>query len=102
MQRRTFLAASAAATAFAAMKPALALAAEDNPVSAPWKGPYGGVPAFDKIKVEHFKPAIMAGIESNRAEIKAIAENPAAPNFDNTLRAMQDATLALYRTMGAE
>ena len=97
MQRRTFLAASAAAMTAAAMKPAFALAAEDNPVSAAWKGPYGGVPAFDKIKVEHFKPAIMAGIESNRAELKAIAENPAAPNFDNTLRAMQASGDALTR-----
>ncbi|MDQ0465675.1 peptidyl-dipeptidase Dcp [Caulobacter ginsengisoli] len=89
MKRRTFLAASAAAVTAAAINPSLALAAEDNPLLATWTGPHGGVPPFDKVKVEHFKPAIMKGIELNRADIAAIAANPAPANFDNTLRAMQ-------------
>jgi peptidyl-dipeptidase Dcp len=29
-----------------------------NPITQPWKGPYGGVPAWDKVKVEDFKAAI--------------------------------------------
>lgn len=29
-----------------------------NPLLAGWTGPYGGVPPFDKVKVEHFKPAL--------------------------------------------
>jgi peptidyl-dipeptidase Dcp len=63
----------------------------------PWTGPYGGLPPFDKIKTDLFKPAIVKGIEMNRAEILAIANQSAAPTFDNTLAAMEDAGRALNR-----
>jgi peptidyl-dipeptidase Dcp len=97
LQRRTFLAATAAACTAAALNPNLALAAEDNPLLAAWTGPHGGVPPFDRIKVEHFKPAILKGIELNRADLKAITDNPAPANFDNTLKAMQASGDALTR-----
>ena len=29
-----------------------------NPLMPEWSGPYGGVPPFDRVKVEHFKPAL--------------------------------------------
>src|SRR5271163_2438194 len=64
---------------------------------SPWTGPYGGVPPFDKAKVEDFKPALLAGIEDNRAEIAAIANNPAAPTFDNTIAALEESGRALHR-----
>jgi peptidyl-dipeptidase Dcp len=67
----------------------------ENPVLARWAGPYGGVPAFDKVQVEHFKPALEAAMEQTRKEIAAIADNPAAPTFENTLVAMEDASRAL-------
>ena len=38
-----------------------AVAASANPLLQPWTGPYGGVPAFDKVKVADFKPALRAG-----------------------------------------
>jgi peptidyl-dipeptidase Dcp len=66
-----------------------------NPVLARWSGPYGGVPAFDQVKVEHFKPALEAGMEQTRREIAAIADNPAAPTFENTIAAMEDASRTL-------
>ncbi|WNG37961.1 M3 family metallopeptidase [Archangium violaceum] len=62
-----------------------------NPLLAKWSGPYGGVPAFDQVKVEHFKPALEASIEENRREIAAIANNPDAPTFENTIAALEDA-----------
>ncbi|QRK07444.1 M3 family metallopeptidase [Archangium violaceum] len=62
-----------------------------NPLLARWSGPYGGVPAFDQVKVEHFKPALEASIEENRREIAAIANNPDAPTFENTIVALEDA-----------
>jgi peptidyl-dipeptidase Dcp len=62
----------------------------ENPVMARWTGPHGGVPAFDKVKVEHFKPALEGAMEKSRAEIAAIANNPAAPTFENTIAAMED------------
>ena len=63
----------------------------------PWTGPYGGVPPFDKAKVDDFKPALLAGIEENRAEIAAIADNPAPPTFANTIAALEDSGRALHR-----
>ncbi len=58
---------------------------EKNPLLAEWTGPYGGVPAFDKIKVEHFKPALEAAMAEALAEVDAIASNPEAPTFANTI-----------------
>jgi peptidyl-dipeptidase Dcp len=63
----------------------------DNPLLPRWSGPYGGVPPFDKVKVEHFKPALEAGMAETLKEIDAIANDPAPPTFENTLAAMERA-----------
>lgn len=70
---------------------------QTNPLLAPWTGPYGGYPAFDKVKVADFKPALEAAIAENRAEILAIADNPAAPTFQNTIEALERAGDTLNR-----
>lgn len=72
-----------------------------NPLLESWKGPYGGVPAFDKIKVAHFKPALEKAMEMKQAEIDAIARNPAAPDFKNTILALEKAgeTFARVKTL---
>ncbi|WGM38492.1 Dipeptidyl carboxypeptidase [Caulobacter sp. NIBR1757] len=101
VQRRTFLAASAAAVAAAAVNPAFAK--EGNALLAPWTGPYGGLPAFDKVNVADFKPALEAAMAENMAQIDAITANPAPPSFANTIAALEDAgrTLGrLYRYYG--
>jgi peptidyl-dipeptidase Dcp len=90
VQRRTFLASAAATGVAATLNPSLALAAETNPMLAKWTGPYGGVPAFDKVKISDFKPALEGAMAKNLAEIDAITANPAAPNFDNTIGALED------------
>lgn len=64
-------------------------AAQTNPLLAEWTGPYGGVPPFDKVKVEHFKPALEAAMAENLAEIDKIANNQAAPTFENTIAALE-------------
>lgn len=61
-----------------------------NPFFQSYNTPFN-VPAFDKIKNEHFKPAILEGIKRNEAEINLIANNPDAPTFDNTILAMENA-----------
>ncbi|MGI4761384.1 MAG: M3 family metallopeptidase [Janthinobacterium lividum] len=71
--------------------------ASQAPLLAPWGGPHGGVPAFDKVKVADFKPALEAAMAENLAEIAAIANNPAAPTFDNTIAAMERSGGALDR-----
>lgn len=54
-----------------------------------WTGPYGGLPPWDKVKVEDFKPALEAAMKENLAEIEKIASDPAEPTFANTIEAME-------------
>jgi peptidyl-dipeptidase Dcp len=61
----------------------------DNPLLAEWAGPYGGIPPFDKVKVEHFEPALEAAIEEQLDEIEKIASTPDAPSFENTIAALE-------------
>ena len=69
----------------------------DQPLLAPWGGPHGGVPAFDKVRVADFKPALEAAMAENLVEINAIASSPAAPTFENTIAAMERSGQALTR-----
>ncbi|PYS98598.1 MAG: peptidase M3 [Acidobacteria bacterium] len=64
-------------------------AAPANPLLKKWTGPYGGVPPFDKIKIEDFKPALEEAMIENLAEIDAIAKQKDAPTFENTIVAME-------------
>jgi peptidyl-dipeptidase Dcp len=68
-----------------------------NPLLVPWEGPYGGVPPFDKIKVEQFKPALEAGMTEALAAMDRIAKDPAPPTFANTIAAMEGAGRTLER-----
>jgi peptidyl-dipeptidase Dcp len=71
--------------------------ADDNPLLAPWSGPYGGVPPFDKVKVEHFKPALEASMAENLVEVDRIAADPAPPTFENTIAALEKTGRTLDR-----
>lgn len=70
-----------------------------NPLLEKWTGPFGGVPPFAKVKVELFKPAILAAMDEQRREIDALAKNPASPTFDNTIAAMEDMGRTFDRVM---
>ncbi|HVJ92460.1 MAG TPA: hypothetical protein VM580_21815, partial [Labilithrix sp.] len=61
------------------------------PLLAPWTGAFGGLPPFANVKVEDFKPALEAAMADKRRNIAAIADNPAAPTFDNTIAALENA-----------
>ena len=61
----------------------------NNPLLAPWIGPAGGVPPFDRVCVADFKPALEAAMAENLTEIEAIARNPAPATFDNTIAALE-------------
>ena len=63
----------------------------DNPLLASWEGPYGGMPPFDRVEVSHFKPALEAAMEEKMGDIQKIASNAAAPEFRNTIEAMEAA-----------
>ena len=56
-------------------------------------------PPFDKIKDSDYQPAIEAGMAEQRKEMQAIADNPAAPTFENTLVAMEKTGQLFNRVM---
>ncbi len=98
MSKILFLALGVAVLAGSSPATADAPAAQPaNPLLAPWSGPYGGVPPFDKVRVEHFKPALEAGMAEQLKEIDAITANPAKPDFDNTIAALERAGRTLGR-----
>ena len=72
-------------------------AAPSNPLLAPWPGPYGGVPPFDKASPALLAPALEAGMASHLAELQRIADDPAPPTFENTIAAMERSGHALRR-----
>lgn len=69
----------------------------ENPLLAKWSGPYGGIPPFGQVKVEHFRPALEAAMSEQLAEIDRIANNPAPPSFDNTIAALERSGRTLDR-----
>ncbi|MBA9077184.1 M3 family metallopeptidase [Rufibacter quisquiliarum] len=75
------------------------LPAFDNDLLKEWLGPYGGVPAFDKMDLALLKPAMERGMELQLAEIDRITNNPEAPTFENTIEAYEQAGSALGRAM---
>jgi len=54
-------------------------------------------PHFDRIRDEHFAPAFEAGMAEQLKEIEAIANNPEAPTFDNTIVALENSGQVLDR-----
>jgi peptidyl-dipeptidase Dcp len=62
-----------------------------------WTGPYGGVPAFDKMEVDYIKPALEQGMRMSLQEVDRIANNPESPTFENTIVAMEKSGEALDR-----
>jgi len=85
--------ATAAAPAATAPVPPMA---QDNPFAKPSKL-FMQAPPFDKIKDSDYQPAIEEGIRQQRAEVDAIADNPAAPTFDNTIAALEKSGQLLNR-----
>ncbi|HEX8432392.1 MAG TPA: M3 family metallopeptidase [Longimicrobium sp.] len=88
-------------TSVAPTATAPAAASSQNPLLAAWTGPHGGIPPFDRVRVEHFQPALEAGMAENLAEVQRIATNPAPPTFDNTIAAMERAGRTLDRVSTA-
>lgn len=59
-----------------------------NPFFEEYHTPHGTVP-FDRIRTEHYEPAILKGIELQKAEIEAITESEEEPTFANTVEAYE-------------
>ncbi len=74
-----------------------AMNTDNNPLLAQWEGPYGGVPPFDRVQIALFKPALEAAMAEQLKEIEQITANPAAPNFENTIAALERGGRTLNR-----
>ena len=71
----------------------------ENPLLVEQDTPFG-VPAFDKVKIEHYMPAFEQAIAENEAEIAAIVNNPDAPTFANTIEALDRSGELLDKVVG--
>jgi len=69
----------------------------DNVLLQEWTGPYGGVPAFDKMNLTDLKSALEFGMKKNLEDIHAITNNSEAPTFENTIASMEKAGKELNR-----
>ncbi|MDP5359847.1 MAG: M3 family metallopeptidase, partial [Paracoccaceae bacterium] len=71
-----------------------------NPLLAEWTTPFG-LPPFDLISDDDYKPAVEAALAQSRANIAAISDNPAEPDFANTIEALERADETLGRVLSA-
>ena len=69
----------------------------ENPLLAEWTGPFGGVPAFDKMDLKYVPEAFDVAIAENLADYEKIANNPEPATFENTIVAMESAGEKLGR-----
>jgi peptidyl-dipeptidase Dcp len=88
MNAETQTAAAAAPEAAMPMTEAAA-PVPDNILLTAWTGPYEGVPPWDKVRPDLFPQAFQFAIDERRREVLAIANNPAAPTFLNTVEALE-------------
>lgn len=72
---------------------------ETNPFLSEFTNEYGA-PPFDKIKMEHYEPAFLKGIEEQNKDIEAIINNTEAPTFENTIVALDNSGEILSRVGG--
>ncbi|MCF6300292.1 MAG: M3 family metallopeptidase, partial [Proteobacteria bacterium] len=70
---------------------------QTNVLLAKWQGPYGGLPAFDKMQLDDIKPAFEIAMAKNLADINVIANNPAPATFENTIVALEKSGEELSR-----
>ncbi|MCA0042698.1 M3 family metallopeptidase [Celeribacter litoreus] len=71
-----------------------------NAYLSEWETPFN-LPPFEALRDEDAKPAVEAAIEAGLAAIKAIANAPEAPTFENTIEAMEGADALLSKVLGA-
>ena len=67
----------------------------DNPLLEPWPGI--GLPPFDRIRPEHFRPAFDARMAAHREAVAGIAQSAEPPSFANTIVALETSGLDLDR-----
>jgi peptidyl-dipeptidase Dcp len=69
-----------------------------NPLLSDWNTPFALAP-FSEIQDADFAPAFDDALSAHQAEVAAIADNPDAPSFANTIEAMEAAGAALDKVL---
>lgn len=67
------------------------------PIVQEWTGPFGGVPAFDQVRLSDLKPGMEKGMALKLEEITKITNNTAAPTFENTIIPLEKSGSVLKR-----
>lgn len=75
-----------------------AMAADANPLLTESRLPLQ-FPPFDRIRNEHFLPALEAGMRQQLAEVAAITANARPATFDNTVLALEQSGRLLNRAL---
>lgn len=104
MKKTTWMAAASLAVVLGACDGAKKGAETENAANNPFFTEYTtpfGVPPFEQIKVEHYKPAFLKGMEEQSEEVKAIVENADEPTFENTVAALDRSGELLTKVMYA-
>ena len=87
--KSSLLIAAACVALTATSAPKKAAKDSGNPFLSEYKTKYQ-IPPFEKIRLEHYKPALEEGMRQHDAEIAAIIANSATPDFDNTVLALDN------------
>ena len=70
---------------------------KSNYLTDEWSGPYNGVPAFDKVNIIDFIPAVEFALVQKKLEIDKIVKNPTPATFENTIVALEKTGQTLKR-----
>ena len=100
MKRRSFLAAASATVLIPAISEAADTATTANPLLAPWTGPHGGVPPFDKVKPDLFASAYDVAMAEQRQKLFALTAKRSAPSFESIIAEYEDSGRAMSRVNG--
>ena len=95
MERRTFLKGATATAALSISTTGITMNAEAKtpsmgPLLDPWVGPHSGLPRFDRVRKQDFKPALMKGMDLARDEIRRITAQRSMATFENTIEPFED------------
>ncbi|MFN3192185.1 MAG: M3 family metallopeptidase [Aureliella sp.] len=71
--------------------------AMESDLIKPWAGPYGGVPPWNRVRVEEFVSSFQFAIDQHNREIDTIVDNEAPASFENTVIALEQAGQTLNR-----
>ncbi len=96
MKKILFTAVTALTMPLAAQQASVMAAERINPFLAPYNTPYD-IPPFEAIQYSDYMPAFNQGVAEYKADVKAIIDNPATPDFDNTVLALEKAGRLLTR-----